>query len=308
MNEIKLTDYELETIQGCLLGDGHISRNTNCKSSYFGYCSSEYEHVEYVWKQLKRLSTPRYENGPVKSTTYLKKTGKTYTTYSIRTRSNITFYNLRKKWYPDGVKIVPNDLNLSTNIIRFWYIGDGSLDKQYGYIKLCTDSFNEESINLLNEQLQKWESWINPNVNRIYIKRIHVKSFLEYIGNCPIYAYSHKWKTKQLKNPKLDIYGPSDYTDKYPLVVEDFKTKGYTIHQLSKKHKIPVKCIKNHFDNVGVKYELVDRRVRVEQRDLDGNYLKTWDSASSTPFDASKIVACCRGKRNKHKGYKWNYE
>jgi hypothetical protein len=48
----------------------------------------------------------------------------------------------------------------------------------------------------------------------------------------------------------------------------------------------------------------------IEQRDLDGNLIKIWDStadAERAGFNNSNISACCLGKRLKHKGFKWNY-
>lgn len=306
MSEIQLTQHELEVIQGCLLGDGCLS--INGKSSCFMYGSSNYDHVKYVWDQIQRLSTPRYENGPVELNIYDKRTGKTYTRYEIRTKNNITFYNLRMVWYPDGIKIVPKDLKLTNTIILLWYIGDGSLDKSHGYIKLCTDSFDKDSLEFLNEQIQEWKSWINFNNKRIYIKRIYVKQFLDYIGECPVESYKHKWYIKQLKNSKIDEDGPDDHSLKYSDIVKDFETGEYTIYGLHKKYNVPIKCIKNFFKNNKINFTPVNNKIRVEQKDLNDNHIKTWDSIKSTGFDPSAIVACCKGKRKTHKGYKWNYE
>lgn len=306
MSEIRLTRHELEVIQGCLLGDGCLS--INGKSSCFMYGSSNYDHVKYVWDQIKRLSTPRYESGPVELKIYDKRTGKTYTRYEIRTKNNIFFYNLRMVWYPEGIKIVPKDLKLTNTIIRLWYIGDGSLDKSHGYIKLCTDSFDKDSLELLNEQLQEWKSWVNFNNKRIYIKRVNVKRFLNYIGDCPVESYKHKWQVKQLKNSKIDEDGPDDHSLKYLDIVKDFETGEYTIYGLYKKYGVPIKCIKNYFKNNNINFTPVNNKIRVEQKDLNNNHIKTWNSITETGLDASAIVACCKGKRKTHKGYKWNYE
>jgi mRNA-degrading endonuclease YafQ of YafQ-DinJ toxin-antitoxin module len=53
---------------------------------------------------------------------------------------------------------------------------------------------------------------------------------------------------------------------------------------------------------------------KVKQYDLDGNYIKTWDSVMEVQrqlgIDNANISACCNKKRN-HKtigGYKWEYE
>lgn len=51
---------------------------------------------------------------------------------------------------------------------------------------------------------------------------------------------------------------------------------------------------------------------RIKQFDLDGNYIRTWNSAKKAGvtlnIDFSTIIKCCRGKRSKCGGYCWKYE
>lgn len=53
------------------------------------------------------------------------------------------------------------------------------------------------------------------------------------------------------------------------------------------------------------------RRRKVEQRDLQGNLIKIWDSmteaAKTLKINLSGIIMNCRGTLKKSKGYKWNY-
>lgn len=48
------------------------------------------------------------------------------------------------------------------------------------------------------------------------------------------------------------------------------------------------------------------------QYDLDGNYIKTWESAAEAQrqlgTDSSQIIACCKGKAKTSKGFQWCYE
>lgn len=44
---------------------------------------------------------------------------------------------------------------------------------------------------------------------------------------------------------------------------------------------------------------------------IDGEVIKTWESITECKnqgFNIGHIWECCRGKRNKHKGYKWLYK
>lgn len=54
-------------------------------------------------------------------------------------------------------------------------------------------------------------------------------------------------------------------------------------------------------------------RVRkVVQLTLSGEFIREWDSMSNAAralgLDASRISACCMGKRNKHGNFKWRYK
>src|SRR5699024_7078742 len=53
------------------------------------------------------------------------------------------------------------------------------------------------------------------------------------------------------------------------------------------------------------------RKKELMQYDLDGNFIRRWDSATdcakATGYHNSGIYACCNGKLDKYKGYKWKY-
>lgn len=52
-------------------------------------------------------------------------------------------------------------------------------------------------------------------------------------------------------------------------------------------------------------------KIKVVQKDLDGNIIKVWNSAidakRETGIDNSSIAKCCRGKLKKVGGFKWEY-
>lgn len=54
----------------------------------------------------------------------------------------------------------------------------------------------------------------------------------------------------------------------------------------------------------------IPKRIKVEQRTLDGKLVKIWESISDTQkggFDPSAIVKCCKGKQETSRGYKFQY-
>lgn len=50
-------------------------------------------------------------------------------------------------------------------------------------------------------------------------------------------------------------------------------------------------------------------RKKVDQYDLNGNYIKTWNSIHDANifYNSTHISDCCRGIRNQTKGYIWKY-
>ena len=48
---------------------------------------------------------------------------------------------------------------------------------------------------------------------------------------------------------------------------------------------------------------------KINQYDLEGNFIRTWDSVSEArkKLKANHISECCKGKRNKTGGYIWRY-
>lgn len=303
--EISLTEKQIEVIQGCLLGDGGIFTKGN--SSYFAYSSSQQEHVQYVWEQLKEYTTLRYCKGPVKSEVYDKRTGKTYFNFAIRTKSNIVFNRIWKNWYPNNKKHVPKNLQITNTVALFWYLGDGSLDKKDSYIKFCTDSFDNESLEYLQTQLKRWSVWINHKNRRIYMKRIFVRSFLEYIGNCPVTCYSHKWALKCLENDNLDKNGPKKYTHLYPQIIKEYSPDMPSI-LLCRKYGIPHSSLKAMLKNYNLDFIKTPKKSIIQ---YDSQSETVWsclaEIAKKTSFSPSSINACCFGRRKQCGGFKWKF-
>ena len=85
-----------------------------------------------------------------------------YWQVKLSTEKNTTFTELRKFWYPEGIKIVPQSLKLTPRMISFWFMGDGNSQRTSFYkgykrsvqITLFTDGFDKESVEFLANQLK----------------------------------------------------------------------------------------------------------------------------------------------------------
>lgn len=251
--EIIFSDKEKEVLTGCLLGDGHLSKPTG-NTSQFTYCSSEKEHTLFVYKFLKKLMVNECIRGPKKYSSLDKRTKKIYTRYTIRTKSNISFFKLRQLWYPNGVKIIPQNIKITSITMLFWYLGDGGLQtgERSQYIKIGTDAFSIENINEIIPQLKKFSPIIykigEKKHPRLYIKRNKIEDFFNFIGPCPIKCYNHRWKFKEYKNEKYKYGNVMNFNDIKMKVFDDYKN-GMSMWNIHKKYNIHYNLLKYHIRN-----------------------------------------------------------
>lgn len=201
---IELSDEQTEILNGCLLGDGHLTKS-NINSS-FNYLSSIRNHTKLIYTQFSGFG------GSVKrKETYDKRTLNIYISYRYLTKTNETFTKLRNIWYPSGIKIIPKNLKLTKLTCLYWYIGDGSLSQNYkkketSYLKLSTNNFTCADIdNILLPQLNEFKAYRWENL--IFIPRRNINDFLNYIGDCPFPEYEHKWNVFNYKNINLEKNG-----------------------------------------------------------------------------------------------------
>lgn len=152
-----------------------------------------------------------------------------------------------------------------------------------------------------------------------------------------------KGKNDSLRFCKGKILKPSTNKDGY-LQVKLFKNgkkKAYYVHRLVAEAFIPnpdnLPCV-NHKDenpqnnsvnnlewcsytynnNYGTRNEKVaekntngKRSKTVLQYDLEGNFIKEWQSTRECErngFKQGNVAACCRGKLKKHKDFIWRYK
>ena len=191
-NYCKLSSKALEWINGELLGDGCLSSRSKY-SALFIYGSKHYEYIDYVSDTLKAFGIE--QAGKIH-----KKIQKQYgnISYDYASKCYPELKSIRDKWYPNGKKIVPKDIELTPLTLRQHYIGDGSLCKSKKWnssIILCTNGFSISDVEWLVEQLNNlgFKATRQPARNIIYISSYSTQDFLNYIGECPVNCYNYKW-------------------------------------------------------------------------------------------------------------------
>lgn len=213
-NNFEFTENQLDIIIGELLGDGSITcYNENRKHDYyFSINVVSKEHLIYLKKCLPYNLFS--DNAPYFSPSKLRirnnRILNEQNIWAMKSKSHPVFTELRKKWYPNGIKIIPKDLQLNPTICFHWYIGDGTLVNRYTKYNPCiflhTDGFKEENVDFLIDLLNNLKfistKQTDYRTNRFFI-RISTKStldFLRWIGEPKISDYSYKWAAKEWFN------------------------------------------------------------------------------------------------------------
>jgi hypothetical protein len=301
-------------IEGCLLGDGHISRRKPTYNGSFSYRSSSIQHVEYIHEFFKEYCTENYQTIK-RSETYDKRTNKTYVSYYFRTKCMEIFTIFHDRFYIDKIKIVPKDLQINNINLLFLYIGDGELESKHGHIKLHTNLFTIKEVQFLSELLYKYNARSTKktlNQYIIYIPRKKVNEFLKYIGKCPFTDYEHKWDQVPYKNKNIEVSGINNYDNLYDKIVNEYNTIKTSIYKLHKKYNIPINCIKNHFNNNDIRWQPTKTNKEILQMDFNGNTIKEWESGQEIKrvlnYNSSAISECCRGIRKTYKKCLWKFK
>jgi len=182
----------LEWLNGELLGDGCV-RAKSSQTASFVYGSKFLEYIKYVSYTLRRFGIIRA--GKIRRY-YNKKYGNWLYMYTSCSYYELKF--LQELWYPDGIKDVPVDLELTPLVCRQWYIGDGTLacSGHTYFIVLSTQAFSKSGVVSLAKQLTNIgiQATRQLSSNTIYISTHSVKDFLTYIGKCPVDCYKYKWE------------------------------------------------------------------------------------------------------------------
>lgn len=194
----KVSDLGKEIIEGELLGDGCLSSRSNY-SAFYQHTSSKRDYLEWLRDTLIKEGL-RFTKRIAKSQTPLGET------YHLKSRSFTDLKALHRRWYADGVKIVPADIVLTPAMALHWFLGDGSThkvakDTHNSILELDTHGFTSADLDILCEQLSGFNAYYrNGNVGddpdkgrAIFIPAPDAPRFLEWIGDCPVEVYTYKW-------------------------------------------------------------------------------------------------------------------
>ncbi len=200
-------------LNGLLLSDAHLRRPKNYNNnSNFMLLQTE-THEELITNCEKHLNDLGF------NTYKYKKFQKKYNTFHIGLDSSksIIFSELRRYWYPNGIKIVPKDIQLTPKTIAYWFMGDGTSWWSINdtcTIKFCTQGFDLNSILILQNKLKRLK--IDSRLEKVQLqnrvsysivigKSIHILRLLNLIEPYILKSFNYK-----IKKPKLTSHAISN--------------------------------------------------------------------------------------------------
>jgi len=204
---VVLANHTGDIIVGLLLSDGWLTFSSKAnKNARLGFAQSG-AHSKYFWFVFLSLShyCSSYPNVRIRTSF-----GKETISLEFFTRAMPCLTELYSLFYPNGIKIIPNDIfNMLTPIaLAHIIMGDGSVSP-HGLI-ICTDSYTiEDTIRLINVLIIKFSLECSlyihkQNQYRIYIRQGSMASLLNIVS-----PFMHPSMLYKLKSA-LSISSPSN--------------------------------------------------------------------------------------------------
>jgi hypothetical protein len=206
-NYCKFNEDLNNLITGSMLGDGSLSWGYETVSAYYSLSSKYKKYLQYVKSVFEDISNIKTRGSIAKYTNDL---GTWYVWQTGYYRG--WFPDLRRLWYPGNKKIIPNNIKLTPECLRTFYIEDGCLGinwkiQRIEYVSLAVNNFTFDDIAKLIQMMAlelnipfndiKINKSCKPNQYNIVInKRAAIRAFFDYIGSCPskiISCFGYKW-------------------------------------------------------------------------------------------------------------------
>lgn len=183
---LELTPRQLEIVIGSLLGDGNLRNPPRGDSSFRKtQCRRRRDYLEWHVKELDLFSKPLYDGiklAPTRSGNKIKTNERTLEHTDFYTRNSHVFTELRSKWYKDNVKIIPSDVELSPLVIAVWYCDDGYNDVKRKQIRISTNAFTFNEVEILVSKLKANNLFFNiQRVGEKPVMSLSRKSYADFI-------------------------------------------------------------------------------------------------------------------------------
>ena len=232
----QLTAFQKSVITGSLLGDGSLSkpRSANANSLFSKkQAAKRREYINWHFEALKPYSMT-IDSRFVSAT---KGGEKKYQQCVISTHCDPIFLELREKWYPNGIKIVPEDVSLDALAIAIWFCDDGDNCLRRRMCHIATCGFERKYCELLVSKLNRFgiSSKVTPQ-NRLAISPCSYKDFIDLIKPHVVwdcFRYKVCYRDRLLNR----------LTDEETLAIYNMRKAGYSLKEVAKQFGVVETCV-----------------------------------------------------------------
>lgn len=187
LRAVPFTQRQKEIALGSLLGDAYLRPSNRAKTSFaLSFCHGEKQRQYLDWKYNE------FQNFVTQSDYYCncREFHGNRPTYQFSTIAHPYLSELHNLCYSTGKKAVTADwlYQLSPLSLAVWYMDDGSINKRYGTIVLCTNSFSvDEHAIMVDYFISRYgiAPKIEPRRNGQFVLRINASQrthFLELVS------------------------------------------------------------------------------------------------------------------------------
>lgn len=171
MIQRQLTPRQIEILEGLMLGDGHLSKRAQNHNPHLKVTrsASDIEYNAWLAEEFSEWITKR---GIFEYSVHDRRTNKDYHHCAFRTICHEVFQGLFDRWYPDGIKRVPQDVKLTPLTMAIWFADDGSISNPDLYsldLKLAVHGFLGSDAERLRSLLES----VTQEDFRIYTDQGH---------------------------------------------------------------------------------------------------------------------------------------
>jgi hypothetical protein len=151
----KLTQEQKQFLDGLMLGDGCIQYGS--KGALYPRLAVSRQIIdrEYLFWQYN-VFNEFYGTEPKFYKRYHNRVKKFYYGYSTITKSGKLFLDFHSKWYKNGKKVIPRDVELTPLTMLIWFLDDGCVVKSSKSgltLKISTDGFSKKDVKFLADKL-----------------------------------------------------------------------------------------------------------------------------------------------------------
>lgn len=142
-----LTTRQKEVLVGSLLGDAGLTLRSGRRNPYMQIQRqlADRKYLEWQYACFANLC----KSGIGEGSTLDQRTGETYYYAYFLTRSLPELLPIYRQWYPNGIKVVPHNIQLSPLTVAIWFADDGRINrvvKSELTLSLATDGFSQDDV------------------------------------------------------------------------------------------------------------------------------------------------------------------